>query len=87
MKPLVGKRRSEFFALLRRADSYLFMAQKLAYRAYGSHLLSMDIDRARDVTRFGYQSIREKHQYMKANLERITPPDTPKVKRMKEGWA
>lgn len=87
MKPLVGQTLSEFFALLRRADEFLFRAQKLAFGAYGSHLLSMDIDRARDVTRFGYHSMRDKHPYMKETLERITPPDTPKVKRMRGGWA
>lgn len=86
MKPLVGKRRGDFFYYLRRADEFLYRARELSVKAYGSHMVTAEIDRARFITSFGFSQFRSRVPGHKLMVRQILPPDTPKVKRMKAGW-
>lgn len=78
MKPLVGKSLERYNECLDKADKLLAEAEKLAYGAYGSHKVTLDVSTARLLIG-GDSSLRE---YSQRALE---PPVTRKVIRMTKG--
>ena len=77
MKPLVGKSLERYNECLDKADKLLAEAEKLAYGAYGSHKVTLDVFTARLLV--GDSSLR---RYSQRALE---PPVTRKVIRMTKG--
>lgn len=74
MKPLVGNNLDRFMECLAEADRHLAEAEKLAFGAYGSSMITLDIRTARYLTKDS--------SFRRSNMAYLKPPMTRKVRRM-----
>lgn len=78
MKPLVGKNLLKFKMCLEKADKHLAEAEKLAFGAYGSHMITSDIRTARVLTN-------PSGNLCSLSIGSLIAPMTRKVARMTKG--